>query len=205
MKQRDHFRLNKGEEVLGGSDNQSAVFDEGGFILTNQRVIKVDRSPLGGDTVVHTISLEKLDSMQTVASKPIILLVIGVIAFVSSLVLGTMEGAILGLVLLSGFVIAYFLWRRKVIRFVSGSSEMALLVTAMAHNQIQELVFAVEKAKQARLDALTRGDDSRSVGESRSGNKSASERIAELDTLRDGSLISTEEYSKKREQILGEL
>jgi len=173
----------------------SIVFDHGGFILTNQRVIHVVRSRLGGTTSVQTITLEKLDSVQVDAERRLVLLALAaVLALIGQKV---QDGAGYH-VAAAACVAAFFLTRRKVIRLRSGNSEIVLNVRALAHEKIQELVFAVEEAKQERMEGLQHPS-------STGTRKAVSERLSALDDLRDQGLLDSQEYQRKRDQILDDL
>jgi len=152
MKKRNYYQLNEDEEIIGSSDVASLVFDRGGFLLTNQRVIKVIRTPLGGGSKVHSFNLENLDSVQTAALKKVFLIIF---AFVSLLFVEINEvGLYFGIGFFIFFWILYFLTRRKVIKLSSGNSIMWLNVSAMAHENIQKMVFKIEQAKQTRLESM---------------------------------------------------
>lgn len=196
MKQRNYYKLNEGEDVVGSSDVASVVFDRGGFILTNQRVINVARTPLGGASKVHSINLENLDSIQTASIKYFILLLF---AFVSLLFLQNDD--VPPGIALSGcaiFVIAFFMSRRKVIRLASGNSIMWLNITAMAHEQIQNMVFQIEQAKQRRLEGIQKTSNS-------APTPVTQHRLKELQSLLDEGLIKEDEYERKRQQILEQM
>lgn len=154
MKQGNHYRLNDSEVVLGSSDNESVVFDRGGFLLTNHRVIQVTRTPFGGETMLHTFCLENLDSVQVSSSSPYQILLVGVGCFAAALMWGKGGGVVaLGFLVLLVACVTYYFSRKKVIRLTSFNGKIELEVAAMAHSQIQELVFAVEQAKRKLLDA----------------------------------------------------
>ncbi len=197
MRQRNYFKLNEGEKTVGSSDVFSVVFDRGGFLLTTQRVIKVDRSAFGDRSKVHSINLENLDSVETSARVHLWTLLLAVM----SLLYGLREDANV-YVALAGvaiFVALFFLLRRKVIKLASGNSIMWLNVSAMAHEQIQELVFSVEEAKQQRLEGLQHRRDPSGPPES------VRSRLEELKALLEDGLISPSEYEERRVEIIAEL
>jgi PH (Pleckstrin Homology) domain-containing protein len=197
MEQRNYYKLNEGEEVIGSSDTASIVFDKGGFLLTNHRVVKVDRTPFGGESKVHSIHLENIDSIQTTAIKNnvFILLAVG-----SLFLFGISDvGPFLGTGGFILFCILFFLTRRKVIQLASGNSTMSLNITALAHERIQEMVFEIEQAKQRRLEGIQGKSSERSV----SANEKQS--LKKLQGLLDDGLVTEEEYKSKRQQILDRL
>ncbi len=197
MKQRNYFKMNEEEKVIGGSDVRSIVFDRGGFLLTNQRVIKVDRTSFGGASNVHTINLENIDSIQTNAIKPNALIFF---AFMSLLFLFIEEaGPYLAIGGFSICMLLFFLLRRKVIQIASGSSTMILNVSSMNHENIQKLVFEVEQAKQRRLEGIQHKDSTRKV------SADVKQRLKDIQDLLNEGLINKEEYQIKRKQIMDQL
>ncbi len=210
----NYYKMNEGERVIGGSEVASVVFDLGGFLLTNQRVIKVDRTGFGGVSKVHSFSLENLDSIETVATKNISLVVGAIlfllIALVNLALIGSGEirdtdsiesytGVFVGVGGSVLLFLMYYLTRRKVIRLSSGSSQMLLNVAPMSHEEIQELVFEIEQAKQTRLEGIQKAPE---VGPDTLDAKS---RLKELKDLLEEGLISEDEYNDRRKQILDEL
>ena len=195
MKKRNYYQLNEDEEIIGSSDVASLVFDRGGFLLTNQRVIKVIRTPLGGGSKVHSFNLENLDSVQTAALKKVFLIIF---AFVCLLFVEINEvGLYFGIGFFIFFWILYFLTRRKVIKLSSGNSIMWLNVSAMAHENIQKMVFKIEQAKQTRLESMQESKSSPVI--------ETKQRLRELQILLDEGLINDEEYQSKRQQILDQM
>ena len=193
MKQENHYRLNDSEELIGSSDTASLVFDRGGFLLTNQRMIKVDKSPFGATSSVHSINLENLDSVQTVAVKHISLVLF---AF-ALLILLWDDRPIYGIVGFALLLIVYFLTRRKVIQLASANSTMWLNVSPMAHETIQELLFEIEQAKQRRLEGLQHATRSVPAG--------PMQRLTDLKALLDAGLIDGNEFAVRRKRILDEM
>lgn len=201
MQQRDYYKLNEGEKTIRSSDVWSVVFDRGGFVLTNQRVIKVNRTPLGSESTVHTFNLENIDSIiTTTKTNPLlIVLALGFLLFLGVESYGPAM-ALLG----SGICMAiFFAKRKKVVRIATGNSTMWLNVSPLDHNKIQELVSQIEQAKQRRLEGL----QATKVEEVTSGSvpSDARERLRQLKALLDDGLITNEEYEQKRQQILREL
>ncbi len=191
MDGRNYYKLNEGEKLIGSSDEAGIVFDRGGFVLTNQRVIKVDRTPFGGESRVHSINLENLDSIVTTAIQHLgfILVAVGCL-----LLLTVNEKA--PAIAIGGFaicLIAFFLTRSKVIRLVSGNSVMDIVVSWMAHQQIQEMVFEIEQAKQRRLERLQKGR----ILVSTPDNVRA--RLLELKALLDDGVITQLEWEERGE------
>jgi hypothetical protein len=196
MKQRDFFRINEGEEIIGSSDVSSVVFDLGGFILTNQRVIKVDRTAMGGESSSHSFNLENLDSIQMVATKNNMYLWLAL----GALVFATIKPLrILSIFIAIGLLIIYFYSRTKLIKLTSGNSEMFINVSPMAYNQIQEMLFEIQEAKQKRLDRIREEDVQRL---SKSAPK---ERLRDLRALLENGDITEEEYDEKRKRIIEEI
>jgi hypothetical protein len=69
----------------------------------------------------------------------------------------------------------------------------------MAHQQIQEMVFEIEQAKQRRLDGLQKGRISVTTPDS------VRARLLELKALLDDGVITHSEWDEKRKHILGQL
>jgi hypothetical protein len=172
------------------------VFDRGGFLLTNQRVIKVDRSMFGGESAIHSINLENLDSIRTTAVKYYFWIVL---ACLSPLLMGPRDmEPYFGWGCFIIFSVLYFLTRQKAIKLSSGSSAMWLKVTSMAHEKIQEMVFAIEQAKQARLEGLQFAVTAPPAGNTQN-------RLTELQKLLENDLITQEEFDEKRKSILNDM
>lgn len=224
VSERKDFRMNEGERVIIRSKPLSVIFDKGGFFLTNQRLIKVERGLWGSSSTVRSFSLENLDSILNESSKPVGCLFIGILLVIGAIVLGILtleeldklrgEPTTPGILGAIAFVIAvinlitYFFGRQRLIRLTSGRSEIILNVRPLSFEKIQELVFEIEQAKQKRLERLGRDPDSKktdSTGQLGKERKSVRQRLKELETLLREGVITKKEYDAKRKDIIGEL
>jgi len=206
-KQRNYYQLNENENIIGSSDKKSIVFDKGGFILTNQRVIKVDRSNFGGSSMVHSINLEKIDSVMNVAQKHLILLIIGTVLIIMGLLVAkdpvVKEVGIFTLLIGIAFIGFFFFRRRRVIIISSGSADMIIQVHSMDHDSIQKLVFLIEKAKE---DYLNNNNNNNTINISNnSTNNNIEVRLNKLKNLLEDKLITEAEYYKKKKEIISDL
>lgn len=200
MRSRSHQQLNVGEDILGGSGSAADVFDRGGFLLTDQRVVHVMRAPLGGGSTVHSIGLESLDSIQTQTRRSMALLVIGIAFAIAAVSSPTGPSSGLFFALGVGGIAAYVLLKQRTVRLVSTNSVMVLPLHGQALEQAEDLVAAVEEAKQSRLLRLERA-----ARDPATGSGTAADRLRRLAALRSEGLISEEEYHARREAFLASL
>jgi len=204
-KQSNYYQLNENENIIGSSDKKSIVFDKGGFILTNQRVIKVDRSTFGGSSMVHSVNLEKIDSVKNVVQKHLILLIIGAVLIIMGLLVakdpGVKEIGIYTLLIGIAFIGFFFFRRRRVIIISSGRTDMIIQVHSMDHDNIQKLVFSIEKAKE---DYLNNNNNTINISNN-SANNNIEVRLNKLQNLLEGKLITEAEYDKKKKEIISDL
>jgi hypothetical protein len=216
MKKRDYYSLNPGERVIGTSKVASVLFDRGGFVLTNQRVIQVHRTSFGGVSHVVSFGLENLDSVQNLSHKPLgcafFALLCASLAFLAYYVkhmedwLPTTAWALAIAAVLSWFI--YLSRRKRTIILSSGRTEIVLDVTPFSVKRIQELVFEIEKAKNMRFAVLARGRTSNqqeSTSVPRVKSRSVKTRLSELKSLLDDGLITEEEYQARRKAIINSL
>jgi hypothetical protein len=158
-----HFRLNAGEQILIGADIASVLFDYGGFVLTNQRVINVHRG--GGASDVLTFNLENIDSVRTSSDSKPGCIVAGLLVGFGMLSAGVVQkkGDLVAILVVGGIlaglggILFYYLTRSKQVVINSGTTQMVLGASGMSFQGMQELVFAIDQAKQHRLDALQAG------------------------------------------------
>jgi len=195
-----NFKLHEGEVFLGGSDTElGAIDNNGGFILTNQRVIKVVKSSFGTEKTIHTFNLESIDSILSFLQRFWGYLILALLFFVG----GIIKGINFPPLVISGlFVLAYFKLTKKLIKISSGRSDMYLDVNSMRSDQVQELVSAIEDAKQKRLNAL---QNKQSIPTTPSGStlsSSLKDKLQEIEGLKADGLISEEEYNSLRAKAL---
>lgn len=221
---RKEFKMNESEQIIIRSKPLSIIFNKGGFFLTNQRLINVERSPWGSSSTVRSFSLENLDSILNESKKPVGCLFIGILFIIGAIFLGileleeidelreapTMPALFAGLVFFISIVslITYFFSRQRVIKLTSGRSEIILNVRSLSFEKIQEIVFEIEQAKQNRLERQGKDISIKETDfytELDRKKKSAMTRLQELDALRSDGLISEEEYNAKRKGIIDEL
>lgn len=196
MTKRNFFSLQDGEQVIGSSDAQSIVFNRGGFVLTTQRVIMATRTRLGGETSVHAMNLENIDSIVVNAHKQYGILLFSIPFLVCAPFTKTTNTMIF--VFVSGlfFLACYFLTRKKVIEIRSTNSVLPLNVWSMAHDKVDDLIAEIQAAKQRRLDKLKHRHDAQRTAED------PQHRLKRLDSLLQQGLISQDEYVEKRKDIL---
>ncbi len=213
FKRRDYYQLNEGEKILDGSQVASALFDRGGFVLTNQRVIQIHRTPLGGESEVLSFFLENLDSIQNRSRKSVGCAFFAILFLATAL--GTfvfqrhedwMLAAVGGLVVASILSwVVYLATRKRLIRLSSGRTEIALDVSPFSVNGVQELVAEIEQAKACRLDQVrSRVAPSEPLAAipGAPNPKTTKERLEELRDIHRNGLITAEEYDAKRREIL---
>jgi len=222
LKQRDYYSLNEGEEVIGKSKVASVLFDRGGFVLTNQRVIQVQRSKMGGKSEVVSFFLENLDSIQNKSRRFLgcgFIAALALVAAIASVFAEFLEAAgILGFAALF-FWITYLATRKRLVTLSSGRAEIVLDVRPFSVNTIQEFVFEIEQAKAARLsrlhgykqsgvessDAEPKEGPPKASTERMEGGNSPKGRLLQAKELFEAGLITEEEYQEKRRQILDTL
>lgn len=200
-KRRNYYQLNDGEKVVGGTGNFSVVLDVGGFVVTSQRVIKVDRTGFGQRSHVHSINLENLDSIQTSAKKHYVFIFLAIILF---LLFASNNKPEIGFIPLLLFILIFYATRKKIIRLASGNSEMILNVISLAHERIQEVVFCIEQAKQRRLEGMQNTRISSHSNE-KTGMVDSESRLMELKKLFDKGLLDEQEYMNQRSRVISSL
>jgi hypothetical protein len=203
--QRNYYQLNENENIIGSSDNFSLVFDKGGFILTNQRVIKVDRSIFGGSSLVHTINLDKIDSVRNEVKKYIVLLALGCATIFIGLVQAIADNSkasIFTFIICGVFIISYFYTRKRVITISSGRTDMYLDVNLLSHEEIQKLVFLIESAQQEYLKKKSNITIETKVDKNIDDIEN---KLITLKDLFDKNIINENEYEFKKNDLLKRL
>jgi len=195
-----NFKLHESEVFLGGSDSELGSIDNnGGFILTNQRVIKVVKSSFGAEKTIHTFNLENIDSIFSFLQRQWVYLIVALLF----LIVGIIEDKNFPLLVLSGLIVlAYFKFTKKLVKISSGRSDMYLDVNSMKADQVQELVSAIEDAKQKRLNALQNKQSTSGTPVSASIPSSLKDKLKEIEGLKADGLISEEEYNSLRAKAL---
>src|SRR5690606_33287385 len=118
-KQRNYYQLNENERIIDGSDVSSLVFDRGGFILTNQRLIKIDRTSFGGTSSVHTFNLERIDSIQNKQSNYWWVILFGIVAIIIGIYSDDDNILLFSLLVLLITLLIYAFSRKRIITIYS--------------------------------------------------------------------------------------
>lgn len=205
------FQLTDGEQVLASSGDHLSVFQHGGFILTNKRVLSIEGTPLGVSSDFVSFDLDKLDSIESKTLRPLAALVIGLLCIVGGPQFFNargMEGVAFTII---GVGVVSFLWyiiaKKHAVVMRSGRSEIALQVSADV-GAMQELVLAIDQARSSRLESLRRHEDAHSSEQRAtvtSQDTGVEERLRRLDGLLENGAIDKDEYKSQRARILESL
>jgi hypothetical protein len=205
------FQLTDGEQILASSGDHLSVFQHGGFILTNKRVLSIEATPLGVSSDFVSFDLDKLDSIESKTLRPLAALVIGLLCIVGGPQFFNargMEGVAFTII---GVGVLSFLWyiiaKKHAVVMRSGRSEIALQVSADV-GAMQELVLAIDQARSSRLESLRKNEGSRSQDQGSAGTSqdaSVEQRLRRLDGLLDTGAIDNDEYRLQRARILESL
>ena len=159
MTQRNYYKLRVGEEILGGTGDGPSVFSNGGFLLTSQRAIHIDKTDLRNESGVRLMNLEDIDAIETMKVRHNYNIVFAIFSIILAALFSNIpDRPNIGFLITAAcsvyFAIMYFITRRNVIRLVSNSTFMLLNVTEMNANQVETVIEEIDQARQQRMKEL---------------------------------------------------
>lgn len=215
--------LNPGEKFVDGSTSIDQVVTRGGFVLTTQRIIRVDVGKWS-EKGIHTIPLQKIDAMRARIRPMTGAIVCGAVmaaAGVAFAVLGSSQGhprnatpapsggPSFGLALIAigvSMVLSGLARRIKAIQIVSGATTMNLNLMRAPVSAVHSFIAKIERTKasvesQSRLDGVPQPAGGVHVGPVTISDNARS-RLDAVVRLHEQGVISDTEYEDRRRAIL---